>query len=114
MLDSKRRDVHGALWNLRGKKGRCRVLGDQNGIGSLEFPYVETIKGMLLFVVANEMVKEEYTYENKLGIFDKLAPVLAQRSVAYETGVFNPIPNGLCRRWCQATRCIHNGNYKEG
>ena len=78
----------------------------------LEFPYIETIKGMLLFVVANEMVKEEYTYENRLGIFDKLAPVLAQRSVAYETGIFNPIPNGLCKKWCQATRCIHNGNYK--
>ena len=78
----------------------------------LEFPYVKTIKAMLLFVVSNEVVKEEYTYEKGLEIFDTLAPVLAQRSVAYETGVFNPIPNGLCKKWCSATKCIHNGNYK--
>ena len=78
----------------------------------LEFPYVKTIKAMLLFVVSNEIVKEDYTYEKGLEIFDTLAPVLAQRSVAYETGVFNPIPNGLCKKWCSATKCIHNGNYK--
>lgn len=78
----------------------------------LEFPYIKTIKAMLLFVVSNEVVKEEYTYEKGLKIFDTLAPVLAQRSVAYETGIFNASPNGLCRQWCQATRCIHNGSYK--
>ena len=77
----------------------------------LAFPEVKTIKGMLLFVVAKEVVKEDYTYDKRFEIFEKLDDVLTQREVAYETGVFNARPNGLCAKWCQAVRCIHNGRY---
>ena len=80
----------------------------------LAFPEVKTIKGMLLFVVAKEVVKEDYTYDKRFEIFEKLDDVLTQREVAYETGVFNARPNGLCAKWCQAVRCIHNGRYDGG
>jgi hypothetical protein len=78
----------------------------------LKYPNVNTIKGMLLFVVSNESVKAEYTRENALDIFTSLTGILARRAVAYETGIFNASPNGLCKKWCQATQCIHNGSYK--
>ena len=77
----------------------------------LAFPEVKLIKSMLLFVVAKEVIKEDYTYENRFEIFNKLRDVLTQREVAYETGVFNAKPNGLCNKWCQAVKCIHNGRY---
>lgn len=80
----------------------------------LAFPEVKTIKGMLLFVVAKEVVKEDYTYEERFEIFEKLNDVLTQREVAYETGVFNAKPNGLCNRFCWAYKCIHNGSYDGG
>jgi CRISPR/Cas system-associated exonuclease Cas4 (RecB family) len=77
----------------------------------LKYPALKVIKGMLLFVVSKEIIKAEYTYDKRFEIFDKLKEVLTQREVAYETGIFNTKPNGLCRQWCQATRCIHNGRY---
>ena len=77
----------------------------------LKYPAVKTIKGMLLFVVSQEVVKAEYTYDRRFEIFDNLKEVLMQREVAYETGIFNTKPNGLCRQWCQAVRCVHNGRY---
>ena len=78
----------------------------------LKYPTIKTIKGMLLFVVSKEIIKEDYEYDKRFAIFDKLKEVLMQREVAYGTGIFNTKPNGLCRQWCQATRCVHNGRYK--
>ena len=77
----------------------------------LKYPALKVIKGMLLFVVSQEIIKAEYTYDNRFEIFDKLKEVLTQREVAYETGIFNTKPNGLCKNYCMATRCIHNGRY---
>ncbi|MCJ7807739.1 MAG: PD-(D/E)XK nuclease family protein, partial [Dehalococcoidia bacterium] len=78
----------------------------------LKYPTIKTIKGMLLFVVSKEIIKEDYEYDKRFAIFVKLKEVLMQREVAYGTGIFNTKPNGLCRQWCQATRCVHNGRYK--
>ena len=78
----------------------------------LAFPDVKTIKGMLLFVVCRDIIKEDYTYDKRFEIFNKLKEVLAQREIAYETGVFNARPNGLCGKWCQAVKCVHNGRFK--
>lgn len=75
----------------------------------LKFPELQKIKASLLFVVAKEFIKEEYTVERGLDIFAELHDLLTQREVAYNTGVFNAKPNGLCKRWCEALSCPHNG-----
>lgn len=101
------------------KTGKSAKYADTKQLGLLsaaiflKWPNIKVIKGMLLFVVSKEMVTEKFTYEDRFQIFHKLKWPLAQRSVAYETGVFNPKPNGLCNKWCMATRCLHNGRYKE-
>lgn len=79
----------------------------------LKFPEIKTIKSMLLFVVSKEIVKAEYTYDQRFDIFDQLSDVLYERDVSYETGVFNAKPNGLCKKFCQAVRCVHNGRYDD-
>lgn len=100
------------------KTGKSAKYADTKQLGLLaaaiflKYPNIKTIKGMLLFVVSREIIKEDYTYENRFKIFYKLKEPLLRREVAYESGVFNATPNGLCKKWCQATRCIHNGNYK--
>jgi CRISPR/Cas system-associated exonuclease Cas4 (RecB family) len=101
------------------KTGKSAKYADTKQLGLLaaavflKYPTVKTIKGMLLFVVSKEIIKEDYEYVNRFEIFNKLKEALKQREVAYETGVFNTKPNGLCRQWCQATRCIHNGKYHD-
>lgn len=75
----------------------------------LKFPELEKIKLMLLFVVSKETVREEVTVERGLDVFAALHELLTQREMSYNTDVWNPKPNGLCRSWCR-TQCEHNGS----
>lgn len=72
-------------------------------------PEVETIKAGLLFVSSGEFVRGVYTRDKAFDIFADLHTLLTQRAASYETGVFNPKPNGLCSRWCGVLSCEHNG-----
>lgn len=75
----------------------------------LKFPELQKLKLSLLFVVSKEMVKDEVQVERGLDIFAELNDLLTQREIAYNTGVFNPKPNGLCRKWCKVLSCPHCG-----
>lgn len=75
----------------------------------LLYPKIERIKAMLLFIVCKQVVKVEYEVGSKFKVFEKLDEVLHRRTKAYETGVFNKNPNGLCRAYCPVVDCGHNG-----
>jgi hypothetical protein len=75
----------------------------------LKYPEVKKIKTSLLFVVSKEFVKEDFQKDYGLSIFSELNGLLTARDKAYETGVFNPRPNGLCARWCPVKTCPHCG-----
>jgi hypothetical protein len=64
---------------------------------------------MLWFIVPNDRIQSVYTRDEAFTIFSDLHGILAQREMSYETGVFNPKPNGLCGKWCEALSCEHNG-----
>lgn len=75
----------------------------------VKHPELERIKAGLLFVACGEFIRGEYTRDRGLDIFAELHPLLEQRAIAYNTGVFNAKPNGLCRRYCGVTSCPHHG-----
>lgn len=75
----------------------------------LMFPQLEKIRGALLFAIAEDLVRADYTRENALNIFADLHETLSLREVSYYTNVFNAKPNGLCRKWCGVLSCPHNG-----
>lgn len=77
----------------------------------LNYPEVKYVKSGLLFVVCNAFVKENYTFDRRFDIFGELSPLLTRREVAYNTGVFNANPNGLCRKYCEVLSCPHNGRH---
>jgi len=77
----------------------------------LKHPEVKTIKGGLLFFVCNAFIKANYTVDRRFDIFAQLDGTLQQRDVSYATGVFNPKPNALCKKWCKVYSCPHNGGY---
>lgn len=99
------------------KTGKNAEYADDKQLGLLaaaifaRFPSVKKIKGMLLFVIAKQIVKTEYNNEQKYDIFVKLSEDLMRRETAHSTGVFNPRQNGLCRNYCGVTACQHNGAY---
>ena len=77
----------------------------------LKFPELQKIKASLLFVVAGDLVKSEYTRDNAFNIFADLHGLLEQREASYKLDVWNARPNGLCSKYCAVTRCPHNGNH---
>ena len=102
-------------WVVDYKTGKSAKYADTDQLALmaaalfLKYPDLQKIKASLLFVVAKELIKAEYEVERGLDIFAKLHDILQQREIAYQTGVFNPKPNGLCRRWCECLSCPHNG-----
>jgi hypothetical protein len=61
------------------------------------YPEVQMVKGMLLFVVAGEALKSEYTRAQLPEIFSKWAGYAHQIEKAIDADVWNPKPSGLCR-----------------
>lgn len=76
----------------------------------LKFPKLKKIKTSLLFVVSKDFIKEDFKKEYGLSIFAELHGLLEARDAAYKNDVWNPRPNGLCRKWCKTTSCPHQGN----
>ena len=77
----------------------------------LKYPEIEKIKTMLLFVVKKDHRKQDFSAEYGLSIFSELHGLLSALENAYQTDVWNPRPNGLCRRFCGVSDCPHNGGY---
>jgi PD-(D/E)XK nuclease superfamily len=75
----------------------------------LKYPEIKKIKTSLLFVVSKEFIKEDFKKDFGLSIFAELNGLLTARDKAYETDVWNPRPNGLCRRFCPIKTCPHCG-----
>lgn len=75
----------------------------------LKFPQLKKVKGALLFLVSKDFITADYEIDRGLEIFSELNTLLTQRETSYNTGVWNPSPNGLCRKWCGVLSCPHNG-----
>jgi hypothetical protein len=75
----------------------------------IHFPEIKIIKAGLLFVIANEFIREEYDCNFKLAYFDQFKPLIRQLETAIETNVWNPKRNFTCSKWCPVLECSHNG-----
>lgn len=73
------------------------------------FPEVETIKAGLVFLVSKEILKSDFkqqSFDDMIGEWDTL---IKRMDTAYETEVFNPVPNFGCKKFCPVLSCPHNG-----
>lgn len=73
------------------------------------FPEVEEVKAGLLFVIANELVRDRYQKSDRKNMWLKWLSEYGMMEKAFETGVWNPKPSGLCKRHCPVKECPHNG-----
>ena len=73
------------------------------------FPEVHTVKGGLLFVVCNAFIKETYEINQESELWRKWLTEYGKIEKAYENGVWNPRPTGLCKAHCIVLECAHNG-----
>lgn len=72
-------------------------------------PEIEIIKGGLLFLVANDLVKVDYEGSQQSEPWVKWLNETKQLEAAYENDVWNPKPNFSCKQYCAVVNCIHNG-----
>lgn len=73
------------------------------------FPQVNRVKAGLLFVVANEFPKAEYSREQESEMWKKWLTDYGKMKTAYSTNVWNPRTSGLCKKHCVVLSCPHNG-----
>jgi len=73
------------------------------------FPNIETVRGGLVFVVCDELVKEEYEHTVASSLWSKWLTDYSRMEKAYENNVWNANQSGLCRRHCIVTECVYNG-----
>jgi RecB family exonuclease len=73
------------------------------------YPDIETVRGGLVFVVCNELVKEQYDYEVAPSLWAKWLADYNRMEQAYIKDVWNANQSGLCKRHCVVTECVYNG-----
>lgn len=73
------------------------------------FPQVQRVKAGLLFVIANAFVKQDFDVKDEAVLWSPWVKKYATLEKAFETGVWNPRPSGLCKRHCPVVECEHNG-----
>lgn len=71
------------------------------------FPKVNRVKGALLFVVADALVKAEYTREQLPQIWSKWVGKISRIDTAQQANVWNEKQGPLCG-WCPVTACVHH------
>jgi hypothetical protein len=73
------------------------------------FPNVKKVKGGLLFVVSNDLIKDNYDVDNEGVYWTKWLEDTQRLEAAIQNDVWNKKPNFSCRSWCSITDCEHNG-----
>jgi len=75
------------------------------------FPEVETVRGGLLFVVCNELIRDTYSSSSAGKMWEKWLADYKRMEIAYTNDVWNAHQSGLCKRHCIVTECVHNGRH---
>lgn len=73
------------------------------------FPEITEVRGSLLFIVPKDMVKGAYLRKDRKALWASWLAKYAKLQGAYETGVWNASPSGLCKNYCPVTECPHCG-----
>tara|TARA_R110000822_G_scaffold73063_2_gene175652 strand:+ start:122 stop:859 length:738 start_codon:yes stop_codon:yes gene_type:complete len=102
-------------WVVDYKTGKSTRYADK---GQLElmalavfahYPFVKEIRAGLLFVIAEELIKDTYELDNAENMWEKWFSGFTTLQSAYDNNVWNPKPSGLCRNHCVVLECPHNG-----
>lgn len=75
------------------------------------FPNIETVRGGLLFVVCNELIRETYGKDQASELWEKWLADYNRMEQAWKKDVWNAHQSGLCKRHCIVTECVHNGRH---
>ena len=72
------------------------------------FPQVKRVKAGLMFLVADDLVKADYSADTQEELWGPWISDVGQLQASVENDVWNAKPNFTCRGWCPVTTCVHN------
>lgn len=72
------------------------------------FPKIKVVKGALLFVLGEHIVKCKVERDDRHAIWWDYRQRVARIEQAMDVGVWNPNRSGLCRKHCPVLTCEHN------
>lgn len=73
----------------------------------LHHPKIDTVKGVLLFVVIKDIIKAQFTRKQLPEILSKWAGRAGAIEAAVDVGVWNPRSSALCK-FCPVSSCDHH------
>lgn len=73
------------------------------------FPEIKTIKSGLVFLVAKDMVREQFHVDNIDDMWAEWDVLTHRIDQAYQSNVFNAVPNFGCKSFCPVHSCPHSG-----
>jgi len=102
-------------WIVDYKTGKSARYADKGQLELMSlavfahFPDVKRVKAGLVFVIAEAFVNADYERDQHDTLWAPWLKKYATLEKAFETGVWNPKPSGLCRKHCPVVECPHNG-----
>ena len=72
-------------------------------------PEIDFVRGGLVFVVCNELVRDSYSRTDEPKLWSKWLSDYSRMEQAFKNNVWNAHQSGLCKRHCIVTECVHNG-----
>jgi CRISPR/Cas system-associated exonuclease Cas4 (RecB family) len=73
------------------------------------FPKVNTVKGGLMFVVADKFIESKFYREREEEYWESWDKDVALLNLCFESGTWNPKSNFSCYKFCPVLDCEHNG-----
>ena len=71
------------------------------------FPNITKVKAGLLFCPEDKMMPTQYRADDASKMWMDWLPDVARLEGAFEHGVWNASPSGLCKGWCPVVSCQH-------
>jgi|TARA_R100000697_G_scaffold123247_2_gene155189 hypothetical protein len=76
------------------------------------FPQVNTVKGGLMFLVAEELIEARYYKEKEETYWQSWDEDIERLNECFTANVWNPQSNFSCYKFCPVHDCEHNGRRK--
>ena len=73
------------------------------------FPKVKTVKGGLMFVVAEQLIESKFYREREEEYWESWDKDISLLNLCFESDTWNPKSNFSCYKFCPVTDCELNG-----
>jgi hypothetical protein len=95
------------------KTGKILVDSQQLGLMAqcvfANYPDIDTVATSFIWLGQDTQTPEVYRRPDMTKLWSEMMPRVQAMEEAYKSGVYHPIPSGLCKRFCPVETCQYHG-----